>query len=331
MIRNVIFAATLASPIALMAQLSDEDAANMLKARYANGIAAIAEERIFTAEDVRRQIMPYIDQIQVDSQGDPVKFAQLLDEAEDQIIQTMTDNVLIVKQFYEDKGQIPSSYVRNEVNERIISQFDDDRSKFLAYLQEIGKTPEEYDQEIREEMIVGFMRQKMTKSESFVSPVRVEEFYNQNKEQFFEPEAVHLRLIILAKLTDEDLGLLEQTADEIVKQLDNGIDFAELAKKHSQDSKKDKGGDWGWVLRKELIPKLGDIAFKLGVGEHSPPVKLNNKIFILFAEDRRDDGYVPLTEVRDSIASMLVSQMAEEAQNRQLTRLRRDGYVRRFN
>lgn len=329
--RYALFAALSVSPLMLTAQISDEDAASMVNARYANGIAAIVEEKIITADDVRRQIMPYIDQIQADSKGDPVEFSKLLDEAENQIIQTLTDNVLIVKQFYEDKGQIPSSYVRNEVEERIIEQFDDDRSKFLAYLQSIGKTPDEYDIEIRDEMIVGFMRQKMTKSESFVSPVKVEEFYNENKQSFFEPEAVHLRLIILATLTDEDPELLDQTAAEIMKQLENGVDFAELAKKYSQDSKKDKGGDWGWVERKSLIPELADEAFNLNAGEYSPPIKLKNKIFILYSEDRRDNGYVPLTEVRDSIASMLVSQMAQEAQDRQLTRLRRDGYVRRFN
>ena len=331
MIRHVLIALLCFSPTPSFSQISEEDAANMVNARYANGIAAIVEEEIITADDVRRQIMPYIPQIQADSKGDPVQFNQLLDEAEDQVIQTLTDNVLIVKQFYEDKGQIPGSYVRNEVDERIIEQFDGDRSNFLAYLQSIGKTPDEYDIEIRDEMIVGFMRQKMTKSESFVSPVRVEEFYNENKEAFFEPESVHLRLIILAALADEDPGLLVQTGDEIIKQLDDGVDFAELAKKYSQDSKKDKGGDWGWVERKALIPELADVAFSLKPSEYSQPIKLKNKIFLLYAQDRRDNGYTPLTEVRDNIASMLVSQMAQEEQDRQLARLRRDGYVRRFN
>jgi peptidyl-prolyl cis-trans isomerase SurA len=303
----------------------------LLNARYANGITAIVEDKIITAEDVRRQITPYLSQIQSESQGDPIKFGQMLDEAEDQVIQTLTDNVLIVKQFFEDKGMIPGSYVRNEVNERIISQFDNSRSKFLAYLKSIGKTPDEYDVEIRDEMIVNFMRIKMTKSEVFVSPVKVEEFYNENKQHFFEEEAVHLRLIILAQLADEEPELLEQTAEEIMRKLDEGIDFAELAKKHSQDSKKDKGGDWGWVERKSLIPELAEVAFEIEAGTFADPIKLKNKIFIMYAEDRRDEGYVALEEVRDNIASMLVSDMAQEAEDRKLTRLRRDGYVRRFN
>ncbi|MBT3482682.1 MAG: peptidylprolyl isomerase [Opitutales bacterium] len=331
MIRHAIFALCPLLASTLYAQIGDEQVTEMLNARYANGITAIVEDKIITAEDVRRQITPYLSQIQSESQGDPIKFGQMLDEAEDQVIQTLTDNVLIVKQFFEDKGAIPGSYVRNEVNERIISQFDNSRSKFLAYLKSIGKTPDEYDVEIRDEMIVNFMRIKMTKSEVFVSPVKVEEFYNENKQHFFEEEAVHLRLIILAQLADEEPELLEQTAEEIMRKLDEGIDFAELAKKHSQDSKKDKGGDWGWVERKSLIPELADVAFEIEAGTFADPIKLKNKIFIMYAEDRRDEGYVALEEVRDNIASMLVSDMAQEAEDRKLTRLRRDGYVRRFN
>ncbi|MFL3658875.1 MAG: peptidylprolyl isomerase [Opitutales bacterium] len=331
MIRHAIFALCPLLASTLYAQIEDEQVTEMLNARYANGITAIVEDKIITAEDVRRQITPYLSQIQSESQGDPIKFGQMLDEAEDQVIQTLTDNVLIVKQFFEDKGMIPGSYVRNEVNERIISQFDNSRSKFLAYLKSIGKTPDEYDVEIRDEMIVNFMRIKMTKSEVFVSPVKVEEFYNENKQHFFEEEAVHLRLIILAQLADEEPELLEQTAEEIMRKLDEGIDFAELAKKHSQDSKKNKGGDWGWVERKSLIPELAEVAFEIEAGTFADPIKLKNKIFIMYAEDRRDEGYVALEEVRDNIASMLVSDMAQEAEDRKLTRLRRDGYVRRFN
>lgn len=331
MIRYALLAAFPLIASSLFAQISEDEVADMVNARYANGITAIVEDKIITAEDVRRQITPYLSQIQADSGGDPIKFGKLLDEAEDQIIQTLTDNVLIVKQFFEDKGQIPGSYIRNEVNERIITQFDDDRSKFLAYLKSIGKTPDEYDIEIRDEMIVNFMRIKMTKSESFVSPVKVTEFYNENKQHFFEEEAVHLRLIILAQLTDEAPELLEQTAEEIMRQLEDGIDFAELAKKHSQDSKREKGGDWGWVERKSLIPELAEAAFSLEAGEYAKPIKLKNKIFILYSEEHRPEGYVPLEEVRDSIAGMLVSEMAQEAEDRKLIRLRRDGYIRRFN
>ena len=108
MIRHAIFALCPLLASTLYAQIEDEQVTEMLNARYANGITAIVEDKIITAEDVRRQITPYLSQIQSESQGDPIKFGQMLDEAEDQVIQTLTDNVLIVKQFFEDKGAIPA-------------------------------------------------------------------------------------------------------------------------------------------------------------------------------------------------------------------------------
>ena len=132
-------------------------------------------------------------------------------------------------------------------------------------------------------------------------------------------------------LNARDRERLDQTAEEIMRQLEEGIDFAELAKKHSQDSKREKGGDWGWVERKSLIPELADAAFALEAGEYAQPIKLKKKIFILYSEEHRPEGYVALEEVRDNIAGMLVSEMAQEAETRKLVRLRRDGYVRRFN
>lgn len=332
MIKHTILAAFIVTSSALaLSQQDMSDPSSQVGTRFANGIAAIAESKIITVEDVRREIQPYLPQIQQDAQGNPARFRQLLESAEDQIIQNLTDNVLIVKKFYEDKGQIPPSFVKNEVNERMITMFNNDRAEFLAYLKSIGKTPEEYEEMIKEEIIVNFMRSKMRKTAAFVSPVKIENFYEKNKQEFYNEESVHLRLIKLSQVADEDADLLQQTAREIIRQLDQGASFEELAKKHSQDSRRRRGGDWGWINRKSLVGKLADAAFALEPGQHSEPIEVKGNIYILYVEDRRDSGYTPLEDVRDVIEDALVSQMAQEAQDRWLERLRRDGYVRRFN
>ncbi|MEM9159260.1 MAG: peptidylprolyl isomerase [Verrucomicrobiota bacterium] len=328
MIKQALASALIVLPATLFAQ---EEVNYEVGTRFANGIAAIAESKILTVEDIRREIQPYLPQIQNDAQGNPAAFRQLLEQAEDQIIQQLTDDVLIVKDFYEEKGQIPESYIKNELNERLINQFNNSRSEFLDYLQSIGKTPEEYETDIREEIIVNFMRSKARKTAAFVSPVRMEEFYNEHKDQFFNEEAVHLRLIKLNPVADESKDLLLQTADQIVAELNEGKDFGELAMKHSQDSKKAAGGDWGWIKKKSLIPQLSDIAFSLEEGGHSGVIEIKGNIFILKVDERREAGYTPLEDLRDEIEQHLVSSMAQEAQERWLERLRRDGYVRRFN
>ena len=60
-------------------------------------------------------------------------------------------------------------------------------------------------------------------------------------------------------------------------------------------------------------------------------IRTENDIFILYVQDKREAGVQPLTEVRDQIERLLISQMARDAQERYLERLRRDGYVRYFN
>lgn len=299
--------------------------------RLANSIAAIAEEKIITVEEVRRELQPYLPQIQKDSQGDPMKFRKLIEEMETEIIQNLTDNVLIVKQFYEDKGQIPASFVDNEVEEMIITKFEGKRSLYLDYLKSIGKTPEEHRVSIKEDIIVNYMRSKMRKSATIVSPVRIEQFYNDYKEEFFQEEAMHLRLIRLTKMTDESEDVLRQQADEILEKLEFGYAFDEMAAKYSNDSKAKKGGDWGWVTRSALIDQLSAEAFKLTEGEYSKPISIGNNLFILYCEEHRPEGYMPLPDVREDIEDILISQMAREAEAKFLERLRRDGYVRRFN
>jgi len=300
-------------------------------ARFANGIAAIVEERIITVGDIRREIEPLLPQIRSQSRTE-AEFRQNLERVEDDIIQNLTDQILMVKDFYSDeKRRIPKSFVENEVKERIITQFEGDRSKFLEYLNAIGKTPREYRTIVLEEIIVSFMRNQLRKSQSIVSPVKIEKFYSENQERFYQGDSIHLRLIRLTQLADENGAVLEQTADNIITQLKAGASFEDLATQYSQDTRKKQGGDWGWINREDLKPELADIAFSLDKGGFSDPIRTEKDIFILYVEDKREAGVQSLTEVRDQIERLLISQMARDAQERYLERLRREGYVRYFN
>ena len=68
----------------------------------------------------------------------------------------------------------------------------------------------------------------------------------------------------------------EETANEVIEKLNNGEDFAELAKKYSKDdSTKDNGGDLGVLEPDRLVREFTLAAFKLKENEISKPVKSN--------------------------------------------------------
>jgi peptidyl-prolyl cis-trans isomerase SurA len=301
-----------------------------LNLRYANGIAAIAEDHVITVDDIRREIGPLVPEIQRQSHNEK-EFNEKLESLQEDVVQNLIDRVLIVKEFYKDeKHKVPASYVDNQVAETIISQFDGDRSKFLAYLRSRGISQKDYRKEQEEDMIYGYMRQQQSKSASTVSPVKIEAFYKENKERFYQEDSVHLRLIQLARAPEDTDDTLRTKAAEIIVQLTAGTDFAELARQYSQDSRKSKGGDWGWLRRSDLRKEFSEVVFALEKGQHSEPLIMPEGGFILFVEERKHAGTLSLDEVRPDIEKALVQQSARQTTERWLEKLRRNAYVKHF-
>ncbi len=82
----------------------------------------------------------------------------------------------------------------------------------------------------------------------------------------------------------------QKQADDIIKQLDGGADFAELAKKQSIDAYAGNGGDFGFISKGQLgVPELDDVIFKLEVGKHSGVIKTQYGFHIVKVTDKKDD------------------------------------------
>lgn len=315
--------------ISLRAQLAQPPPDN-LNMRYANGIVAIAEDRIITVDDIRREIGPLVPEIQKQSRSEK-EFNEKLEALQEDVVQNLIDRVLIVKDFYSDeKRKVPDSYIDNAVAETIITQFDGDRSKFLAYLRSRGISQKDYRKEQEEDMIYGYMRQQKAKSASTISPVKIEAFYNENKDRFYQEDSVHLRLIQVTRAPEDTDDTLRAKAATIMTELAAGADFGEVARKYSQDTRKGKGGDWGWQRRSDLRKEFSDVIFTLEKGQRSEPLIMPEGAFIFFAEDRKHAGILPLDEVRPDIEKALVQQGSRQATERWLEKLRRNAYVKHF-
>jgi peptidyl-prolyl cis-trans isomerase SurA len=324
---SAAIAATLLAASALAQTTPADDSLNL---RFANGIAAIAEDKIITVDDVRREVTPLIPQIQREAHNEQ-DFNQKLEALQDDAIQNLIDRVLIIKDFEkDDKKHVPVNFVDDQIADQLTEQFDNDRSKFLAYLRARGTTMRDYRKEVEEDIIYNYMMHQQHKSQSIVSPVRIEQFYKENKDRFYQDDSVHLRLIQLARGPTETDGALRGKADAILLRLRSGEKFEDLAKEYSADSRRAKGGDWGWQKRSDLKPEFSEPLFAVKKGECSEPVMTPEGCFLLYADDRKYAGIQPLDEVRDQIERILVQQMGRQSSDRWLERLRRNGYVKHF-
>ncbi len=304
--------------------------AQNLNLRFANGIVAVAEEKIITVADVMQYIGPLLPQLRNEARNEK-DFQERLEQLQDSAIQDLIDRVLIVKEFRKDeKRQIPVQYIENAIADELADRFEGDRSKFLAFLRSKGQTIRDYRREVEENIIFSYMQGQQRKSSSVVSPVRIETYYNENKDRFYREDEVHLRLIQLTRTETETDATLTEQANLIVARFKAGEKFEDLAKEFSKDMKKSKGGDWGWLKRSDFRKEFSEAAFDLKKGEISKIVLLQEGAFLLFAEDRRYAGIQPIDEVRDQIERVLIQQMGRASQERWLERLRRNGYVKHY-
>lgn len=318
----------LSAPALALAQAlaTDDDGLNL---RFANGIAAVVENKVITVDDIRRELAPILPQIRRDSRNQQ-EFSQKLERVQDEIIRNLVDRALIVKEFRKDeRRQIPQSYIDNAIQEQLATQFDGDRARFLAYLKSRGFTLRDYRKEMEEEIIYSYMRGQQRKSANVVSPAKVEAYYLANQEKFQQEEQVHLRLIQINRGDLSDEQLLAQ-AEEILGKFREGAKFEDLAKEYTQDARKSKGGDWGWQKRADLKPEFSEPLFALQAGQVSEPVLQKEGVYLLYAEERRSAGIQPIAEVREQIENTLAQQMTREAQEKWLERLRKGAYVRLY-
>lgn len=301
-----------------------------LNLRFADGIVAIAEDKVITVDEIRREISAYIPQLQRESKTED-EFNQRLEALENNMIQQDIDRVLIIKEFRkDDKRHIPDSFIDNKIEEDMADKFDNDRSKFLAYLRSMGETMKDYRRDEEEDIIYEYMTQQQRKSLSVVSPVRIEEYYKENKDQFYQDDAVKLRLIQFTRTGGESDDQLRMKAEAVISRVRSGEKFADLAKQLSQGGRRAEGGDWGWHPRSDLKPEFADAAFSLKKGECTPPIINSDGCFLLYVEDRKYAGIQPLDQVRPQIENILMTQMTSAAEQRWLERLRREGYVKHF-
>ncbi|MBZ7922999.1 peptidylprolyl isomerase [Ensifer adhaerens] len=99
----------------------------------------------------------------------------------------------------------------------------------------------------------------------------------------------------------------EDEAKEIIKELDAGKSFVELAKAKSSDPNKDDGGDLGYFTKGRMVPEFETAAFALEKGTYTKtPVKTQFGFHVILVEDKRPQAPPPLEQVEPQVRQLLM-------------------------
>jgi len=150
------------------------------------------------------------------------------------------------------------------------------------------------------------------RSKVVVSAADLTKAYNDNIQQYTTPEQVRASHILL-KTEGKDDAAVKAKAEEILKEAKGGADFAELAKKNSEDDSNAKnGGDLDYFGRGRMVPEFDAAAFNMEPGQISDLVKTQFGYHIIKLTDKKAGTTRPLDEVRQQLTDQIQSERAQQ-------------------
>ena len=318
--------------------------APIARAQYlADGIAAVVNDKVITYVQINQQVAEQEKLLRQNYQGDDL--FQRLKEAKLNVLRALIERELIIQDFKSQGGFLPETYTNERINDVIRDEYGGDRVAFIKTLYERGVTMQKYKDEINDNAIVGYMRNKNVVQTVLISPYQIEQYYQQNLRLFQQDEQIKVSTIVLRKSlfpsqkTGPDGKQItydpqEEIAKEILYKLDTGSDFADLARSYSEAPNKDDGGELGWVTqggKTAIRSDLWDVVAKLQPGQHTDVIPTADGFFyIVQVEDRKKATMAPLEDVRAQIEQTVINEQSQLRQQQWLDTLRAKAFIKMF-
>ena len=277
-----------------------------------NAIVAIVNDEIITLHEVNRDAQPAVSE--AEKKGP-------LDDAARSRIRRMALDHLIEKKLTEQK--IKELSIR--VSEEEIRQAIDDVRKqnnipsqeaLVAALAGQGLSYDQYRSQLQEQIEKLKLVSIEVRAKVQVGEAEMRDYYSANLAKYTEEESYRARHIFFKtgeKATPDEIQRTKTTALSVLNDAKSGKDFAELAKKFSEDpaARKD-GGDLGSFKKGDMQPELEKTILSLKPGEVSELVSTPIGFHIIKLEARVAGTTRPFESVKSDIEEIIYRKKSEE-------------------
>lgn len=303
-----------------------------------NGVAAVVNNEAITFRDLLEQTQREEADLRNKRDNGQITKEEYMDKLRarrNTVLDSLIETKLILQDYKKKGYNFPDYFFDREEKQKVREMYGGDRQALIKTLEENGKTLADWRNFVRETFIVQQMRIINTKKYITISPQMIEASYQQHIRDYLIPERVKMRMIYLEPGMNENL---EATANEVLARIENGDDFAELARKYSNYNPAGGGlyqDNYGWVLRDALKPALAEVAFKLRPGQSSGLISIPTadgrlSYYILNVEEVTKAKVTPLSSARKGIEDTLEAAERDKIQRDWIDRLKRDAYIKKF-
>jgi len=174
----------------------------------------------------------------------------------------------------------------------------------------------ELKKQVSEQLIINKLLNETVLSKIEISDSKIRNYYNANKDDFKAKEGeIRVRHILVVQ---------EEQAKQLLKDLQAGKDFAELAKLESIDTVSAiGGGDLGFIRKGQMVKEFEDAAFDLKLGQLSSIVTTQFGYHII----KREGNRIPYSEAKKQIRQILLNEISNNAIEIYINQLRSDTVI----
>ncbi|MBK9338449.1 MAG: peptidylprolyl isomerase [Lewinellaceae bacterium] len=221
--------------------------------------------------------------------------AKLADDYSCIILQNLLVQKLLVNQAKLDSVSVKDEEVENQLEarvERLRVYFNQDEKAIEEYYgQNVNQIKEQMRNDMRSQLLAERMQGEIT-TKATITPAEVQVFFNNiplDSLPYFNSEVEVREIVYKPQVNAEEKGKARERTEELRKRIvEGGEDFADLAKKHSDDpGSGSNGGDLGWQKRGTFVGEFEAVVYKLDPNQISQVVETEFGFHVIQLLERR--------------------------------------------
>lgn len=281
-----------------------------------NDIVVIVNGTAITEEQLQQQLRPQLQRM--NGQLSPRIIETLKVQFRQQILQQLIVEQLLAEKVKQAGITVDDEQVTARL-EQMAAEQNMSMADFKSLVEAYGKSFEQIKQRISRGLVYEKLMEEQWQGKINVTGADANEYYEENKDKFQTREQIRASHILIAPAVGDSNqdpnqadAQAKSRAEDLLKQLKEGADFAALAKENSTCPSSEKGGDLGFFASGQMVPAFEQAAFDLKVGQVSDVVKTRFGYHIIKVTDRKDATITSCEQAKDEIIQMLTQQQKAE-------------------
>ncbi|MBI2104729.1 MAG: peptidylprolyl isomerase [Candidatus Omnitrophica bacterium] len=293
-------------------------AAGPARADTVNRIVAIVNDDVITQADVDAYLASVLEEQDPPPDAEP---AQLRGS----ILRRIIEQRVILQEARRQGITVETDDISQRLEE-LRKRFESEEA-FRQSLEESRLSMEQLKEQLRDQLMVQRLIETKIRAAITVSPFEIAKELEAHPELARVGDRARVSHLLVRVKPGRSAEDALQTVTRLRRQLAEGADFADLARRHSEDPQAQAGGALGWVGRGELLPELDQALSTLRVGEVSEPIQTPLGCHLIKLEEERAAEGRADTETHQAVYQQIYQKKFQTEFSRWLAGLLQRAYI----